>query len=259
MNVNKCFVCGTVLTEENSSDEHILLNALGGHIHSKKLLCKRCNSVLGTTSDEECRTGHTRRRPTRLHPSRSRCPCAPGTVPQAHRGRRHPGSGGASVHRAHGERCLLPHRPWADPQTVLTVAQKAGKPASDGRWKRREWRERGGHDVEYPYSCFESTQNNGQYKLWPNCFHVRLVCSRHDRQIEKSLEDALVNCGFIFQIFRFRKRGQGSPYQVVYEFPYEKKQEDNHRIKRFSMQKMLRDSRGDFVEKMKEVKYGTAA
>lgn len=114
-------------------------------------------------------------------------------------------------------------------------------------------------DVEYPYICFESTQNNGQYKLWPNCFHVRLVCSRHDRQIEKSLEDALVNCGFIFQIFRFRKRGQGSPYQVVYEFPYEKKQEDNHRIKRFSMQKMLRDSRGDFVEKMKEVKYGTAA
>lgn len=114
-------------------------------------------------------------------------------------------------------------------------------------------------DVEYPYICFESTQNNDQYRLWPDCFHVRLVCSRHDRQIEKSLEDALVNCGFIFQIFRFRKRGQGSPYQVVYEFPYEKKQEDNHRIKRFCMQRMLRDSRGDFVEKMKEVEYGTAA
>ena len=53
MTKNKCFVCETNLTEENSSDEHILINALGGHIHSKKLLCKKCNSVFGTTSDEE--------------------------------------------------------------------------------------------------------------------------------------------------------------------------------------------------------------
>ena len=51
--IYKCFMCGDELTEENSSDEHILLNALGGHIHSKKLICKNCNSALGSTSDDE--------------------------------------------------------------------------------------------------------------------------------------------------------------------------------------------------------------
>lgn len=51
--IYKCFICGNDLTEENCSDEHILLNSLGGHIHSKKLICKNCNSTLGSTSDDE--------------------------------------------------------------------------------------------------------------------------------------------------------------------------------------------------------------
>lgn len=51
--IYKCFICGNDLTEENCSDEHILLNSLGGHIHSKKLICKNCNSALGSTSDDE--------------------------------------------------------------------------------------------------------------------------------------------------------------------------------------------------------------
>ena len=50
---DQCFICGADLSEENSSDEHILLNALGGHIHSNKLICKACNSAFGRTSDEE--------------------------------------------------------------------------------------------------------------------------------------------------------------------------------------------------------------
>ena len=51
--IYKCFICGNDLTEENCSDEHILLNSLGGHIHSMKLICKNCNSALGSTSDDE--------------------------------------------------------------------------------------------------------------------------------------------------------------------------------------------------------------
>ena len=51
--LNECFVCGTELNATNSSDEHILLNALGGHLHSPTLLCKRCNSVFGCEFDGE--------------------------------------------------------------------------------------------------------------------------------------------------------------------------------------------------------------
>ena len=48
-----CFMCGIALVSHNSSDEHILLNALGGHLHSPSLLCKTCNSTLGRESDNE--------------------------------------------------------------------------------------------------------------------------------------------------------------------------------------------------------------
>lgn len=48
-----CFICGKPLTKENASDEHIILNALGGHLHSRKLLCKTCNSKMGQASDAE--------------------------------------------------------------------------------------------------------------------------------------------------------------------------------------------------------------
>ena len=46
-----CYVCGEELTEENKSDEHIILNAIGGHLHSYTLLCKKCNSKLGEQAD----------------------------------------------------------------------------------------------------------------------------------------------------------------------------------------------------------------
>lgn len=46
-----CFICNKPLTEQNASDEHIILNSLGGHLHSKNLLCKKCNSTLGKQSD----------------------------------------------------------------------------------------------------------------------------------------------------------------------------------------------------------------
>ncbi|MED4129465.1 HNH endonuclease [Shouchella miscanthi] len=31
----QCYVCDTVLTRENESEEHILLNAIGGKLKSK--------------------------------------------------------------------------------------------------------------------------------------------------------------------------------------------------------------------------------
>ena len=46
-----CFICNEALTETTASDEHIILNSLGGHLHSKELLCKKCNSKFGKQAD----------------------------------------------------------------------------------------------------------------------------------------------------------------------------------------------------------------
>lgn len=46
-----CYICGSELTEENQSDEHIILNAIGGHLHSHTILCKKCNNDLGEKAD----------------------------------------------------------------------------------------------------------------------------------------------------------------------------------------------------------------
>lgn len=46
-----CYVCDNKLTEENKSDEHIILNAIGGHLHSYTIMCKDCNSRLGEMAD----------------------------------------------------------------------------------------------------------------------------------------------------------------------------------------------------------------
>ena len=51
-NLAKCFICGAELTSENKSQEHILLNALGGTLTSKNLICKHCNSTLGNEMDD---------------------------------------------------------------------------------------------------------------------------------------------------------------------------------------------------------------
>ena len=46
-----CYICGTPLEGDNASLEHILLNGIGGKLRSKKLLCKKCNGELGSSSD----------------------------------------------------------------------------------------------------------------------------------------------------------------------------------------------------------------
>lgn len=46
-----CYLCGKQLTDDNKSDEHIILNAIGGHLYSYTLLCKDCNSKLGEKAD----------------------------------------------------------------------------------------------------------------------------------------------------------------------------------------------------------------
>lgn len=51
MQMKVCFICNTPITDANASDEHIILNSLGGRLHSRKLLCKNCNSRLGQKSD----------------------------------------------------------------------------------------------------------------------------------------------------------------------------------------------------------------
>ena len=37
---NYCYICGKELTKLNESEEHIIPNAIGGKLKSKKLICK---------------------------------------------------------------------------------------------------------------------------------------------------------------------------------------------------------------------------
>ncbi|MDR0429359.1 MAG: HNH endonuclease [Tannerellaceae bacterium] len=46
-----CYICDNELIKDNKSDEHIILNAIGGHLHSYTIMCKDCNSRLGETAD----------------------------------------------------------------------------------------------------------------------------------------------------------------------------------------------------------------
>lgn len=48
-----CYVCGRILDENNRTEEHILLNAIGGHLSSDKIICRNCNSILGDDMDSE--------------------------------------------------------------------------------------------------------------------------------------------------------------------------------------------------------------
>jgi hypothetical protein len=50
---NTCYICGTRLTEENRSKEHILLNSIGGRLKSSNIICKKCNSTFGSSFDAE--------------------------------------------------------------------------------------------------------------------------------------------------------------------------------------------------------------
>ena len=49
--MSRCYLCGTLLNESNRSVEHIIPNAIGGHLKSKNLLCKDCNSNTGQKID----------------------------------------------------------------------------------------------------------------------------------------------------------------------------------------------------------------
>ncbi|MEE0999940.1 MAG: HNH endonuclease [Treponemataceae bacterium] len=49
--MNKCYLCGKEITEENKTVEHILLNSIGGRLKSSTLICKDCNSTFGNTFD----------------------------------------------------------------------------------------------------------------------------------------------------------------------------------------------------------------
>lgn len=46
-----CYVCGRALDHENQTEEHIFLNAIGGHLMSKELICQKCNSDFGDNID----------------------------------------------------------------------------------------------------------------------------------------------------------------------------------------------------------------
>jgi len=47
----KCYVCDDALNKDNETDEHIIINAIGGRLKSKKLLCRDCNSDFGAKID----------------------------------------------------------------------------------------------------------------------------------------------------------------------------------------------------------------
>lgn len=48
-----CYRCDSILTSENQSKEHIILNSCGGKLKSSKLLCIDCNSILGNILDSD--------------------------------------------------------------------------------------------------------------------------------------------------------------------------------------------------------------
>ncbi|MBB3185920.1 HNH endonuclease [Microbacter margulisiae] len=48
----KCYKCEVELTSDNESEEHIILNACGGRLKPKNLLCKTCNSGFGDSCDK---------------------------------------------------------------------------------------------------------------------------------------------------------------------------------------------------------------
>ena len=46
-----CYMCGVELDDNNRTEEHIILNAIGGVLKSKNLICKQCNSIFGDDID----------------------------------------------------------------------------------------------------------------------------------------------------------------------------------------------------------------
>jgi len=50
----KCYICDKDLDKNNKSLEHILLNGLGGHLKSDKILCEKHNNMYSKFDDELC-------------------------------------------------------------------------------------------------------------------------------------------------------------------------------------------------------------
>ncbi|PWV55519.1 HNH endonuclease [Chitinophaga sp. S165] len=48
-----CYNCNVPFTTENSSEEHILPQGIGGRLTSTELLCRNCNSKYGSTIDKD--------------------------------------------------------------------------------------------------------------------------------------------------------------------------------------------------------------
>src|SRR5438067_1879933 len=48
-----CYNCNNEITGINASEEHIIINACGGQLMSKELLCSKCNAHFGKTFDAE--------------------------------------------------------------------------------------------------------------------------------------------------------------------------------------------------------------
>ena len=48
-----CYVCNKEINIENETYEHIIINAAGGRLKSKELICKECNSDFGEKIDSE--------------------------------------------------------------------------------------------------------------------------------------------------------------------------------------------------------------
>ena len=78
-------------------------------------------------------------------------------------------------------------------------------------------------DEVLPHICFDLRRNRTESGIWPNGLSVQYISKKRNQQHERILEDALVRSGCIFQIFRFRQQGVGTPYRVEYVFPFEKK------------------------------------
>ncbi len=49
----KCYVCEEEINKKNETKEHILINAIGGNLKPKTLICKKCNSEFGEKIDAE--------------------------------------------------------------------------------------------------------------------------------------------------------------------------------------------------------------
>lgn len=49
--MSECYVCGQTIDQANQTEEHLFINAIGGHITSKDLICKKCNRDFGEDID----------------------------------------------------------------------------------------------------------------------------------------------------------------------------------------------------------------